>query len=104
MTFTVTYPLYIITKEDEPAFVKGQLESSVVRCLAVFTDEEGAIAFRDEHYPDWPMGAIPDEAYFARLLTAIKDKVMLVAFDPYHMNKRMATIPLNVLSAQLGTI
>ena len=83
------------------ALVKGKLESSMLHCLGLFTDEEGAVDFRDEHYPGWPMGAVPDEKYLATLLMAIRDKVTMVAFDPYKMGNRTTTIPLNVLLEQL---
>jgi Protein of unknown function (DUF2750) len=102
MKFTVMYPVFIITKEDDVALVKVKDEASMVHALAVFTDEEGAVDFRDEHYNGWSMGQIPDEAFLTRLLTTLQEKVFLVAFDPYRMGTRSATIPLNVLLEQMN--
>src|SRR5437870_5069537 len=102
MKFTVLYPVFIITKEDDVALLEMKDEGSMVHALAVFTDEEAAVDFRDKHYQGWSMGEIPDEAFFSRLLTALRTKVFLVAFDPYRMGRRTATIPLNVLLEQMN--
>jgi hypothetical protein len=103
MTFSVQYPVFVINKDDDVALVKVKHESAeaMTHALPVFTDTEAAKDFRDEHFSGWSLGAFPDEEALARLLTALREKVFLVAFDPYRMATRPATIPLNVLLEQM---
>ena len=104
MNFNLTYPVFVINKPGDVALVKVKHESAeaTVHALPVFTDKEAAEDFRDQQFPGWSLGAFPDEAALARLLAALRDKVFLVAFDPYQMATRPATIPLNVLLKQMG--
>jgi hypothetical protein len=94
MTFTVQFPVFVINKGADVAPVKVKHESAdaMADALPVFTDKEAAEAFRDEHFPGWSLGAFPDEPSLARLLTALRETFFLVAFDPYRMGTRPATI------------
>ncbi len=101
MTYHVQYPLYFISKGSDLAVALGKLEESKAKMIPIFTDEDGALEFRDRYFPDWQLGAIPDEAWFAKLLGLYKDDLLLVAFDPLRLGLRTATIPINVMIEQL---
>ena len=103
MSFTVQYPLFFVTKADDVALVDGRHHSAEARvhAIPVFTDNEAAEDFRDQFFPEWALAAIPDELFFAQLLTHLREKVFCVAFDPYRINTRMQTIPINMMLQQL---
>lgn len=103
MGFVVQYPLFFISKGAELAITDLKHESAEAhaKAIPVFTDEEAAEAFRDEFFPGWRLGTIPDEPFFAKLLAALTEDVFCVAFDPWRMNTRPVTIPINVMLEQL---
>jgi hypothetical protein len=104
MKFVVVYPVFAITKGDDLALVKVRHESAeaMADAVAIFTDEDAAKSFLEEHFPGWRLAAFPNEDHFARLLTALRASIFLVAFDPYRMATRPATIPLNALLEQMS--
>jgi hypothetical protein len=103
MNFTVQYPLFFVTKGDDVAFVALKHDSAEARANAipVFTDRGAAEDFRDRFFAEWALGAIPDEQFFAQLLTLVRENVFCVAFDPYRMNTRVQTIPIEMMLEQL---
>lgn len=101
--FTVLYPVFVITKGNDVAMVEltqASADATTV-ALALFTDEDGAITFRDEHFPGWSLGAFPNEDSLARLLRSLRDKVLEVALDPYRATARTSTIQLSALLDQM---
>lgn len=64
-TFFVQYPLFFICEADDVALVQMQHPSAdaIADGIPIFTDEDAALAFRDQHFAGWSMGAIPDEEF-----------------------------------------
>ncbi len=103
MVFTVQYPLFFISKGADPAFVylKHGSAQAKAKAIPVFTDKEAAEDYRDQFFPGWALGTVPDEPFFAKLLTAVREDVFCVGFDPWQTNTLVATITVGEMLEQL---
>ena len=102
-SFLVQYPLFIISKEADMALIEVRNSADTMRLfgLAVFTDHDAVLEWRDKHNPGWEIGEIEDERYFDALLRAIQDRVSLVVFDPYKIDKHVHSIGIEAMIDQL---
>jgi hypothetical protein len=105
MGYLVQYPLYfILTKEEQGdgiGLVSLQHDSVKASAIPIFTDEDGAQEFLDKHFVGWRLGMIPDEPFLAKLLKPLRERISLVAFDPWRMGARTATIAVDEMLDQL---
>ena len=92
----------IVNQDDDFALVKVKHESATAMtdALPVFSDKDAAEDFRDEHFPSWALEEVLDKESLVQPVTALREKGSLLAFDPYRIAIRPATIPLNVLREQ----
>jgi len=101
MSFTVTYPLFVLMDGPAPIAVDGMDGDRRMKALAVFTDKEAANQYREEHCPEAKLGQLPNETAFAKALATIRNLVSEIAFDPYRVGKRMQTISMEEMLRQL---
>lgn len=103
MTFTAEYPLFVLAKSDpdDIAVIELNNGSDSVLGLVVFTDQEAAEDFRDEHRPSFVLEPLVSSQALANLLTILQDSVSEVVFDPYKMGKRCQTITVAEMLDQL---
>ena len=104
--FHVSYPVFIIMRGESHEDVgivkmKEPCSDNMTDGLAAFTDDDAAETFRDQHFPGWSLTSIPDKSALVRLLTVLRKKLSWVAFDPYKMGTRPASIRLEELLAQM---
>jgi hypothetical protein len=100
-TFSVTYPLFILMDGKAPVIVDGKEGKFRVPVLAVFTNREAAEQYRDGNSPKSKVALLPDEESFAKALKVVRERIALVAFDPYRVGKRMKTVPVDEMLRQL---
>ena len=106
MIFHVDFPVFIIVNESMTEAVRLDLLNGEAKeqGVAVFTDLDGAREFRDGHHRGAKIGTLPDEVALADVLIKMKKKypdISEVVFDPYRIGKRIQSITLSEMLAQL---